>query len=99
MACTLQSISLLIFVPCSCKVPIDTLRTIPSCCACPLLYGTASARPQEPWSAAVVPSLSHTVEWLRQYARSSPRLQLQVLVTGSLYLVGDVLRMLGKLPK
>ena len=33
------------------------------------------------------------------YARSSPRLQLQLLVTGSLYLVGDVRCMLGKLPK
>jgi folylpolyglutamate synthase len=50
-------------------------------------------------SAAVVPTLSMTLEWLRNYAKSSPRVRLQVLVTGSLYLVGDVLRLLGKVPK
>ncbi len=32
-------------------------------------------------------------------ARQRPQVQLQVLVTGSLYLVGDVLRLLGKAPK
>jgi folylpolyglutamate synthase len=46
-----------------------------------------------------MPSLGGALEWLRAYARSDPKRQVQVLVTGSLYLVGDVLRLLGKAPK
>jgi folylpolyglutamate synthase len=55
---------------------------------------------QDPWKGSVVPSLWPALEWLRQYTRSSPRgVHVQVLVTGSLYLVGDVLRLLGRAPK
>ncbi|KAL6756912.1 putative folylpolyglutamate synthetase [Haematococcus lacustris] len=48
---------------------------------------------------AVLPSLDATLSWLRSLARSRPQLQVQVLVTGSLYLVGDVLKMMNRAPK
>ena len=44
---------------------------------------------------AVLPSLSSTLEWLRKCARERPRVRFHVLVTGSLYMVGDTLRLLG----
>ncbi len=44
---------------------------------------------------AVLPSLQHTIEWLRLCVRESPKLKMHVLVTGSLYLVGDMLKILG----
>jgi folylpolyglutamate synthase len=47
---------------------------------------------------AVLPNLQTTVEWLRRCAREAPSLRLQVLVTGSLYMVGDLLRLLGRAP-
>lgn len=37
-----------------------------------------------------------TLEWLRRCVREVPTLHMQVLVTGSLYLVGDMLRLLGR---
>lgn len=40
----------------------------------------------------VKPSVAGVIEMLRQRTRDNPRQRLQVLVTGSLYLVGDVLR-------
>lgn len=40
--------------------------------------------------------LQVTLEWLRRCVREVPNLRMQVLVTGSLYLVGDVLRNLGQ---
>ncbi|KAK9671127.1 hypothetical protein RND81_12G008500 [Saponaria officinalis] len=45
-------------------------------------------------SSAVLPSLPLTIKWLRDCARENPSLRLQVLVTGSLHLVGDVLKLL-----
>lgn len=36
-----------------------------------------------------------TVDLLRKAARESPTVRFKVLVTGSLYMVGDVLKMLG----
>jgi len=45
---------------------------------------------------AVMPSLQSTVDWLRRCIRESPSLRVHVLVTGSLYLVGDTLRVLGR---
>ncbi|CAG9467361.1 unnamed protein product [Pedinophyceae sp. YPF-701] len=46
---------------------------------------------------AVVASLGAGVEWLRSHTRSRPAgSRLQVLVTGSLYLVGDTLRYLPR---
>ncbi|KAG7671069.1 hypothetical protein Ndes2526B_g01154 [Nannochloris sp. 'desiccata'] len=44
---------------------------------------------------AVLPSLQHTIDWLRKCVRESPKMKMHVLVTGSLYLVGDMLRILG----
>lgn len=42
-------------------------------------------------SSAVMPSLPAALNWLRCWALGSP-VELQVLVTGSLYLVGDLLK-------
>ncbi|CAK9185920.1 unnamed protein product [Ilex paraguariensis] len=47
-------------------------------------------------SSAVFPSLPLTIKWLRDCARENPSLRIQVLVTGSLHLVGDVLKLLGR---
>lgn len=47
-------------------------------------------------TGAVAPSVRSALEWLRSATRASPGLKMRVLVTGSLYLVGDVLRHLGK---
>jgi folylpolyglutamate synthase len=44
--------------------------------------------------SAVLPSLQVTLDWLRRCVREAPSLRMQVLVTGSLYLVGDVLKAL-----
>jgi folylpolyglutamate synthase len=44
---------------------------------------------------AVLPSLQHTIDWLRRCVKESSKMKMQVLVTGSLYLVGDMLRILG----
>lgn len=46
--------------------------------------------------SAVVPSLPMTVNWLRDYAKKNPSSRVQVLVTGSLHLVGDVLKLLRR---
>ncbi|KAK9123215.1 hypothetical protein Sjap_012817 [Stephania japonica] len=47
-------------------------------------------------STAVFPSLPLTIKWLRDSVRRDPSLRLQVLVTGSLHLVGDVLKLLKR---
>ncbi|EFN52135.1 hypothetical protein CHLNCDRAFT_7888, partial [Chlorella variabilis] len=47
-----------------------------------------------PFRTAVLPSLSVTLDWLRRCVREIPNLRMQVLVTGSLYLVGDLLKAL-----
>lgn len=47
-------------------------------------------------SSAVIPSLPLTIKWLRDCAKDNPSLRLQVLVTGSLHLVGDVLKLLRR---
>ncbi|XP_058723992.1 folylpolyglutamate synthase-like isoform X2 [Vicia villosa] len=47
-------------------------------------------------SSAVIPSLPLTIKWLRDCAREHPATRLQVLVTGSLHLVGDVLKLLKR---
>ncbi|KAL8041366.1 hypothetical protein ABFS82_10G158300 [Erythranthe guttata] len=46
--------------------------------------------------SAVVSSLPTTINWLRDYARENPSFRIQVLVTGSLHLVGDVLKLLRR---
>ncbi|KAJ9565411.1 hypothetical protein OSB04_001377 [Centaurea solstitialis] len=46
--------------------------------------------------SAVFPSLPLALSWLRNCARENPSLKLQVLVTGSLHLVGDVLKLLRR---
>ncbi|GER25819.1 folylpolyglutamate synthase [Striga asiatica] len=46
--------------------------------------------------SAVVSSLPMTINWLRNYAKENPAYRIQVLVTGSLHLVGDVLKLLRR---
>ncbi len=46
--------------------------------------------------SAVMPSLPLTIRWLRDCVKENPSLRLQVLVTGSLHLVGDVLKLLRR---
>jgi folylpolyglutamate synthase len=50
---------------------------------------------QEVAAGAVLPSLQVTLDWLRRCVKESPKMKMQVLVTGSLYLVGDMLKILG----
>ncbi|EIE20887.1 putative folylpolyglutamate synthetase [Coccomyxa subellipsoidea C-169] len=46
--------------------------------------------------SVVAPSISSALDWLRTCVRERPNVRVQVLVTGSLYLVGDVLKHLSK---
>lgn len=46
--------------------------------------------------SAVLPSLPLSINWLRGCVRENPSLRIQVLVTGSLHLVGDVLKLLRR---
>ncbi|XP_038904563.1 folylpolyglutamate synthase isoform X1 [Benincasa hispida] len=46
--------------------------------------------------SAVMPSLPLAIKLLRDCVRESPSIRLQVLVTGSLHLVGDVLKLLKR---
>ncbi|KAG9459181.1 hypothetical protein H6P81_003689 [Aristolochia fimbriata] len=46
--------------------------------------------------SAVLPSLPLTMKWLRDCVKENPSVRLQVLVTGSLHLVGDVLKLLRR---
>lgn len=62
----------------------------------PLISGSLSTVSQESIRGAVMPSLQATVDWLRRCVKEKPSLKLQVLVTGSLYLVGDLLKLLRK---
>ncbi|KAL0922362.1 hypothetical protein M5K25_006341 [Dendrobium thyrsiflorum] len=47
-------------------------------------------------NSAIFPSLASAIQWLREYAQQKRTIRLQVLVTGSLNLVGDVLRLIKK---
>lgn len=58
----------------------------------------AGCEAQDTRHGAVAPSVHSVVEWLRRCVKEHPKLKLHVLVTGSLYLVGDLLRVLGKTP-
>ncbi|XP_039129352.1 folylpolyglutamate synthase-like [Dioscorea cayenensis subsp. rotundata] len=46
--------------------------------------------------SAVIPSLPLTIKWLRDCLKENPSFRLQVLVTGSLHLVGDVLKLIRR---
>ncbi|PON64548.1 Folylpolyglutamate synthetase [Trema orientale] len=74
---------------------IDSAKTLPH----EFLYQDAShfspAENSSPCSA-VMPSLPLTIKWLRDCVKQNPSLRLQVLVTGSLHLVGDVLKVLRR---
>lgn len=47
-------------------------------------------------NSMVFPSLTLAVKWLREIAQQNKSIQFQVLVTGSIHLVGDVLRLIKK---
>lgn len=47
-------------------------------------------------SSAIFPSVPMTIKWLRECVQQNRSLHLEVLVTGSLHLIGDVMRMLKK---
>ncbi|CAA7405886.1 unnamed protein product [Spirodela intermedia] len=47
-------------------------------------------------NAVVMPSLPIALDWLRDCAKENPNVRLQVLVTGSLHLVGDLLKLLRR---
>ncbi|CAJ1967659.1 unnamed protein product [Sphenostylis stenocarpa] len=46
--------------------------------------------------SAVIPSLPLAIKWLQDCVKEYPSTRLQVLVTGSLHLVGDVLKLLKR---
>ncbi|XP_043692352.1 folylpolyglutamate synthase-like [Telopea speciosissima] len=46
--------------------------------------------------SAVIPSLPLAIKWLRDSVKENPSVRVQVLVTGSLHLVGDVLKLLRR---
>ncbi|XP_050122915.1 folylpolyglutamate synthase isoform X3 [Malus sylvestris] len=46
--------------------------------------------------SAVIPSLPLAISWLRDCVKRNPSVRIQVLVTGSLHLVGDVLKLLKR---
>mmetsp|Transcript_16300 Transcript_16300/g.48880 ORF Transcript_16300/g.48880 Transcript_16300/m.48880 type:complete len:528 (+) Transcript_16300:164-1747(+) len=48
--------------------------------------------------SAVLPSLTETIKLLHRAVQDRPQRRVQVLVTGSLYIVGDMLRLLGRTP-
>ena len=83
--------------------PIAVSPLTPSLRPSSLLQPTAKLPPvpgpagaSDPAVGAVVPSVKSALEWLRSATRARPGVRLRVLVTGSLYLVGDVLRHLGR---
>lgn len=57
-----------------------------------------SDAPQPVEEGAVVASLPEALAWLRGVVAEHPGRPVRVLVTGSLYLVGDTLRLLGAPP-
>ncbi|CAN1257337.1 Folylpolyglutamate synthase [Linum perenne] len=58
--------------------------------------GDLETNPLSCESSAVFPSLSVAIKWLRDSVRQNPSVHFQVLVAGSLHLVGDVLRLIRK---
>lgn len=71
-------------------VPVPPLPPVPQ------LAESLGGAAQDSSRGAVLPSLQGAIDWLRRAARERPAVRMQVLVTGSLYLVGDTLRLLGK---
>ncbi|KAK9909332.1 hypothetical protein WJX75_000680 [Coccomyxa subellipsoidea] len=65
----------------------EAVRNLPSLAA----FGAQGAQ-----RSVVAPSISSALDWLRTCVRERPNVRVQVLVTGSLYLVGDVLKHLSK---
>ncbi|KAJ4706305.1 Folylpolyglutamate synthase [Melia azedarach] len=76
---------------------MDSARTLPPRT---FLYEAASHYcPGKDYSAysAIMPSLPLTIKWLRDCVKENPSVRVQVLVTGSLHLVGDVLKLLKRI--
>lgn len=69
--------------------------TLPTKNLPPLPWPANFGPAQDAATGAVLPSLRVTVDWLRRCVRERPSMRMQVLVTGSLYLVGDLLRLVN----
>lgn len=50
-------------------------------------------------NADIFPSLHTALGWFRNFARENQKSEIRVLITGSLYLIGDMLKLLRKAPK
>lgn len=67
----------------------------PAAFVAPALPTVPGVGPQDVATGAVLPSIKSALQWIRSCAKSlPPPFKVQVLVTGSLYLVGDTLRLL-----
>lgn len=68
--------------------------------SCNSSFGNSAGGSRSSITASVIPSLPDALAALRQVAAAAPPGQCtHVLVTGSLYLVGDMLRLLGQVPR
>lgn len=47
----------------------------------------------------IMPNIAGSLHWIRNFAKDNSRFDIRVLITGSLFLVGDVLKYLRKAPK
>lgn len=73
-------------------VSVPAVAALPTSAALPAI--------QDATRGAVAPNLAAAVDWVRRTARQMHgRARVQVLVTGSLYLVGDMLRTLNQAPR
>ncbi|OVA11683.1 Folylpolyglutamate synthetase [Macleaya cordata] len=76
---------------------LENPETMPSTA---FVYGNSSQKcnPADKHFACseVMPSLPSAIKWLRDCVRENPSVRVQVLVTGSLHLVGDVLKLLKR---
>lgn len=72
------------------------IKSVPRLPPLPAVAAVGVPAVQDIAAGAVLPSLQHTLEWLKRCVKETPSMRMHVLVTGSLYLVGDMLRLLGK---
>jgi hypothetical protein len=83
------------------KLPLSSLRQLMPVCSCGLFLLCCTGVDHQDLTssnAAVVSCMADVLSWLQQAAAAQPDIQLQVLVTGSLYLVGDCLAGLQQQP-
>ncbi|KAF0689699.1 Aste57867_18882 [Aphanomyces stellatus] len=76
------------------QVPADIDEAVHWQHVCAAIWRILKARRSERTTVSILPSMTATLDWIRESATASPR-QTQVLVTGSLYTVGEALLALG----